>query len=53
MVAKRERDVALFKENAIIQLKAIELEISRARIDEEAEENRIMGMDLTEMDEMR
>ena len=51
--AKREADIALFREKAVIQLKSIELEKNRARIDEEIEENRIMGLDLTGMDEMR
>ena len=50
---KRAADVAMFREKAAIQLKAIQSEILRARVDEEAEDNRIKGMDLTGMDEMR
>ena len=50
---KREGDIALFREKAHIQLKAIKAELLRARIDEEQEENMIMGMDLTGMDDMR
>ena len=50
---KRAADVALFREKAVIQLKAIESEILRAKVDEEAEDNRIMGLDLSGMDEMR
>ena len=50
---KRDEDIALFREKAVIQLKSIEADMTRARIDEEAEENRIMGLDLTEMDDIR
>ena len=50
---KRDADIALFREKAVIQLKSIEADMIRARIDEEAEENRIMGLDLTEMDDIR
>ena len=50
---KRAADVAMFREKAVIQLKAIESEILRAKVDEEVEDNRIMGMDLSGMDEMR
>ena len=50
---KREGDIALFREKALIQLKAIEAELVRARIDEEQEENMMMRMDLTGMDDMR
>ena len=50
---KRAADVAMFREKAVIQLKSIESEMLRARVDEEAEDNRIMAMDLTGMDEMR
>lgn len=51
--AKRDAGIALFREKAVIQLKSIELEKSRLRIDEETEENRVMGLDLTGIDEMR
>ena len=50
---KRDADIALFREKAVIQLKSIEADMTRARIDEEAEENRIMAMDLTDMDPVR
>ena len=50
---KRDADIALFREKAVIQLKSIEADMTRARIDEEAEENRIMAMDLTDMDSVR
>ena len=50
---KRDADIALFREKAVIQLKSIEADMTRARIDEEAEENRIMAMDVTAMDGVR
>ena len=53
VVKKRAADIELFREKAQIQLKSIKSEMARARIDEEQEENRVMAMDLTGMDEMR
>ena len=50
---KRDADIALFREKAVIQLKSIESDMTRARISEEAEESRITGLDLTDMDDMR
>ena len=50
---KRDADIALFREKIVIQLKSIEAEMTKARIDEEVEEIRIMAKDVTVVDGVR